>query len=73
VVRVPQLFRALPEPMHNDLDRWVPGGDALNSMTATIGGPIPHTFPAWGELAVFAGYAAILLVAGAVAFCRRDA
>jgi ABC-2 type transport system permease protein len=73
LVLVPQLFRALPEPMHNDLDRWVPGGDALNSMTATIGGPIPHTFAAWGELAVFAGYTAILLVAGAVAFCRRDA
>jgi ABC-type transport system involved in multi-copper enzyme maturation permease subunit len=73
LVLVPQLFRALPEPMHRDLDRWVPGGDALNSMTATIGGRIPHTFTAWGELAVFAGYAAILLVAGAVAFCRRDA
>jgi ABC-type transport system involved in multi-copper enzyme maturation permease subunit len=33
----------------------------------------PNTFPAWGELAVFAGYAAILLAAGAVVFSRRDA
>jgi hypothetical protein len=51
----------------------VPGGDAINSMTATIGGQIPHTFSAWGELAVFAGYAAIVLLLGAVQFARRDA
>ena len=54
--------------------RWVPGGgDALNVMTATLGGPRPLMFSAWGELAVFAGYAAILLAAGAVLFSRRDA
>jgi ABC-type transport system involved in multi-copper enzyme maturation permease subunit len=70
---LPQLIRTLPMFLHNDLTRWVPGGDAINSMTATIGGPIPHTFSAWGELAVFAGYAAILLVLGAVQFSRRDA
>ncbi len=70
---VPELIRALPAFLHNDLIRWVPGGDAINSMTATIGGQIPHTFSAWGELAVFAGYAAILLAAGAVLFSRRDA
>jgi ABC-2 type transport system permease protein len=70
---VPELIRTLPVYLHNDLIRWVPGGDAINSMTATIGGQIPHTFPAWGELAVFAGYAALLLAAGAVAFSRRDA
>ncbi len=59
--------------LHNDLTRWVPGGDAINAMTATMGGPIPLTFPAWGELAVIVGYAAILLVLGAVQFARRDA
>ena len=73
LVLLPQLIRTLPMFLHNDLTRWVPGGDAINSMTATIGGPIPHTFSAWGELAVFAGYAAILLVLGAVQFSRRDA
>jgi hypothetical protein len=51
----------------------VPGGQAINAMTATIGGQNPNLFPAWGELAVFAGYAAILLAAGAVVFSRRDA
>ena len=70
---VPELIRTLPVFLHNDLIRWVPGGDAINSMTATIGGPIPHTFSAWGELAVIVGYAAILLTAGAVLFSRRDA
>jgi ABC-2 type transport system permease protein len=73
LILLPQLIRTLPVFLHNDLIRWVPGGDAINSMTGTIGGSIPHTFSAWGELAVIAGYAAILLVAGAVLFSRRDA
>jgi ABC-2 type transport system permease protein len=70
---VPELIRALPDSLHNALMRWVPGGDALNVMTATLGGQHPLMFSAWGELAVFAGYAAILLAAGAVMFSRRDA
>ena len=73
LVLLPQLIRTLPVFLHHDLIRWVPGGDAINSMTATIGGQLPHTFSAWGELAVFAGYGAILLVLGAVQFSRRDA
>lgn len=73
LILLPQLIRTLPVFLHNDLVRWVPGGDAINSMTGTIGGPIPHTFSAWGELAVIVGYAAILLAAGAVLFSRRDA
>ena len=70
---LPQLIRALPQSLHDALMRWVPGGDALNVMTATLGGPQRLMFAAWGELAVFAGYAAILLVLGAVQFSRRDA
>ena len=70
---LPQLIRALPDSLHNALMRWAPGGDALNAMTATVGGRRPLLFSAWGELAVFAGYAAILLVLGAVQFARRDA
>ena len=73
LVLVSELIRTLPVFLHNDLTRWVPGADSLNSMTATIGGQIPHTFSAWGELAVFAAYAAILLIAGAVQFRTRDA
>jgi ABC-2 type transport system permease protein len=70
---LPQLIRALPESLHDALMRWVPGGDALNVMTATLGWPQRLMFSAWGELAVFGGYAAILLAAGAVLFSRRDA
>ena len=70
---VPQLIRALPGFLYNDLIAWVPGGQAINAMTATMGGQSPQLFSAWVELAIFAGYAAILLAAGAVAFSRRDA
>ena len=42
-------------------------------MTATSGSRPPHMFSAWGELAVFAAYAAVLLVIGAVQFRTRDA
>ena len=73
LVLLPELIRALPESLHDALMRWLPGGDALGVMTATLGGPRPLLFSAWGELAVFAGYAAILLVLGAVQFSRRDA
>jgi hypothetical protein len=70
---LPQLTRALPVPLHNALDRWLPGGDALGVMTATQGGRPPLLFSAWGELGVFAGYAAILVLLGALAFRHRDA
>jgi ABC-2 type transport system permease protein len=70
---LPELIKALPDSLHNALMRWVPGGDALTVMTATLGGRRPLMFSAWGELAVFAGYAVIVLVAGAVVFSRRDA
>jgi len=32
-----------------------------------------HLFSAWGEFAVFSGYAAVLLALGAWLFIRRDA
>ena len=70
---LPELIRAMPESVHNALMRWVPGGDALGVMTAPIGGQRPLLFSAWGELAVFAGYAAVSLAAGAILFSRRDA
>lgn len=70
---LPELLKALPAGLHHALMRWIPGGDALAAMTAAKGGALPYLFSAWGELAVFAGYAAVLIVAGAVAFSRRDA
>jgi len=69
---LPQLAKALPNAWYIDLVRWLPGGDAVNSMTATKG-QFSYVFSAWGELAVFAGYAVILLAAGALLFRKRDA
>jgi ABC-2 type transport system permease protein len=70
---LPQLVRALPDSMRNALERWVPGGNTLSTLTATSEPRLPYTFSAWGELSVFAGYAAILLLVGAVLFSRSDA
>jgi ABC-2 type transport system permease protein len=70
---LPELLRALPSGLEQDLERWVPGGYALSSMTETVGGTPPHLFTAWGELAVFAGYALVLVLIGAAQFSRRDA
>jgi ABC-2 type transport system permease protein len=70
---LPKLVRALPDSLRNALERWVPGGNTLSTLTATSEPRIPYTFSAWGELAVFAGYAAILLIVGAALFSRRDA
>jgi ABC-2 type transport system permease protein len=70
---LPQLAKALPSSWYADVDRWLPGGDIINAITNTQGGMNPHLFSAWGELAVFAGYAVILLALGALLFRRRDA
>jgi hypothetical protein len=70
---LPQLVKALPTPLYHAVVAWVPGGDAIAVMTATSGSRPPHMFSAWGELAVFAAYAAVLLIAGAVQFRTRDA
>jgi ABC-2 type transport system permease protein len=70
---LPQLAKALPNAWYADVVRWLPGGDAVISMTATTGSRFPHIWPAWGELAVFAGYAVVLLAVGAVLFRNRDA
>jgi ABC-2 type transport system permease protein len=71
---VPELARALPAPWLDDAQRWLPGGYLVSQITTTNPqGFIPHMFFPWGELAVFAGYAAALLVAGMVVLRRRDA
>jgi ABC-2 type transport system permease protein len=71
---LPELARALPTAWYQDALRWLPGGqfpaEVTNSQRQNIG---PYLFSAWGELAVLGGYAAVLLVAGAVMLRRRDA
>jgi ABC-2 type transport system permease protein len=71
---IPELGRALPKPWFDDALRWLPGGFLVNQITYTDpSGSTPHMFFPWGELAVFAGYTAALLVAGAVTLRNRDA
>jgi ABC-type transport system involved in multi-copper enzyme maturation permease subunit len=70
---VPQLAKALPSQWFADVVRWLPGGDAGAAITTTQRNFNPHLFSAWGELAVFAGYAVVLLALGALFLRRRDA
>jgi ABC-2 type transport system permease protein len=70
---LPQLARALPTTWYNDAIRWLPGGQ-FDGAISTSGAPISsHLFSTWGEIAVFAGYTAVMLIAGAVLLRRRDA
>jgi ABC-2 type transport system permease protein len=70
---LPQLAKALPSAWYADLARWLPGGDVVNTITNTQRQLPLHLFGAWGEFAVFGGYTAIVLAAGAVLLRRRDA
>jgi ABC-2 type transport system permease protein len=74
VFLLPQLAKALPSSWYADVDRWLPGGDMLPAITSSQSQLLnPNMFPAWGEFAVFAGYAVIMLGIGALLFSRRDA
>lgn len=73
---LPTLEQALPTSWYNEIVRWIPGSTALSPVARSAPSPpalAPHLFPAWGEFAVFCGYAAVLLAAGAWSFLRRDA
>jgi hypothetical protein len=71
---IPALAQALPVSWHNDMVRWLPGAEALDPI-ARSAAPLSagHLFSAWGEFAVFGGYAAVLLAVGGWLFIRRDA
>jgi len=71
---IPALAQALPTSWFQAIVRWLPGGQALMPIArASSAPPGNHLFPAWGEFAVFSGYAAILFALGAWLFIRRDA
>ena len=71
---VPQLAKALPNTWYADVVRWLPGGDVIAEITSTGRQQISvNLFSAWGELAVFGAYTAVLLIAGALLFRHRDA
>ncbi len=74
VFLIPLLAQVLPANWFHDIARWLPGGIALGPIVSTAPVPgEPFLFGPYGELAVFAGYAAIAVVIGALLFRRRDA
>jgi ABC-2 type transport system permease protein len=70
---IPLLAQALPMPWYQEIQRWLPGGSALSPIASSAPAHSPFLFSAWGEFAVFCGYAVILLALGAWSFLRRDA
>jgi hypothetical protein len=70
---IPQLAQALPNSWFADVVRWLPGGEALSPIARSAPPISDHLFSAWGEFAVFSGYAVVLLAVGAWLFIRRDA
>jgi ABC-2 type transport system permease protein len=70
---IPALAQALPNSWFADVVRWLPGGEALSPIARSAPPISAHLFSAWGEFAVFSGYAVVLLALGAWLFVRRDA
>jgi ABC-2 type transport system permease protein len=69
---IPILVHLLPHSWYIDVERWLPDA-AGRAISATIPGQDPNLFSPWSQFAVFAVYAAVLLVIGAVLFRKRDA
>jgi ABC-2 type transport system permease protein len=67
------LVNFLPQSWQVHIDKWVPavaGMQVWTTVTAHGGDP---TFAPWTGFAVFCGYAAIAVIAGALLFRKRDA
>ena len=73
VLVIPVVATALPEGWQHDVLRWLPGNSALYPIIATKPTGTAYFFGPYLQVAVFAGYAAIAVVAGALLFLRRDA
>ena len=73
VFLVPVLAQALPASWFHAIARWLPGGIALDPIDSAKPAGASYVFGPYGQLAIFAGYAAVAVVAGALMFGRRDA
>jgi ABC-2 type transport system permease protein len=67
------LINFLPSSWQNHVDKWIPfnAGSQIWSTIPVHGNP--PMFSPWTGFAVFAGYAVIAIIAGTVAFRKRDA
>jgi ABC-2 type transport system permease protein len=70
---VPLVSGILPKSAQNAVARWLPGNSMLAQITAAKPTGLHYVFGPYGELAVYAGYAAIAVAAGGLLFRRRDA
>jgi ABC-2 type transport system permease protein len=73
VFLIPLLAQALPGSWYQEIARWLPGGIALAPIPAAKATGIPYLFGPYGQVAVFAGYAAAAMAVGAIVFRRRAA
>jgi ABC-2 type transport system permease protein len=67
------LVNFLPQSWQVDLDKWMPalaGSQIWSTKASTDSTPM---FAPWTGFAVFAGYAAVAMIAGLIMFRRRDA
>jgi ABC-2 type transport system permease protein len=69
---IPLASNVLPASAQRDTLRWLPGNSVLYQIVAAKPTGTHDVFGAYGELAVFAGYAVIAVAAGALLFRRRD-
>jgi hypothetical protein len=67
------MVNFLPQSWQDHVDKWIPfnAGSQIWATRAAIGPE--HVFSAWTGFGVFAGYAAIALIAGLILFRKRDA
>jgi ABC-type transport system involved in multi-copper enzyme maturation permease subunit len=68
------LFQFLPATWQVDAQRWVPffAGTRIWA-SRTDPADVGHMWSAWPEFGIFAGYAAVAVLIGAILFRRRDA
>ena len=67
------MVNFLPQSWQNDVDKWMPMNAGSAIWRAGAAQPAEHMFAPWTGFAVFCGYAAIAIIAGAILFRRRDA
>jgi ABC-2 type transport system permease protein len=65
------LVNFLPQSWQDHVDKWIPF-NAGSQIWFTVPDPGAHMFSPWTGFAVFAGYAAVAIIAGTAAFLRRD-
>lgn len=67
---LPAIASALPSHLQNTVVRYLP--ETLGEQAATPH-QLAHHFPAWGGIALMAGYAAVLIAIGTALVSHRDA